>query len=203
MMVALGLGSAKSNAPGLKSTTSISTTSTGEPSRIASVSRLRTRMSRLRRVSTAHCRSGPSGCAPGGRSGRGARAACWASCDTPGWVGDLGEAAGPFRGRGLTGEALVHLVVADLEVVDRRLGRPDEGAMAVAGEDDQLVADGKILHRVRREHDRPAGVGKPVQQSQEFPGGRGIEPRARLVEEEDVRLGQQLDRDARPLSLAA
>ena len=59
MTTALGFGSAKSNAPDRKSTANMATTIAGEPSRMASVSRLRTSVSAVRRVSTANWRNIP------------------------------------------------------------------------------------------------------------------------------------------------
>ena len=53
--IELGVGCPKSNAPGRKSTANIATTSAGDPSRIAIVRRLRTNVSSVRWVSTAHC----------------------------------------------------------------------------------------------------------------------------------------------------
>ena len=46
----------RSNAPGWNSMPIIAVTSTGEPSKMARVSRLRTSKSALRRVSSHHCR---------------------------------------------------------------------------------------------------------------------------------------------------
>jgi hypothetical protein len=71
MMVAVGLGFAGSNASGRNSTANIRTIITGDPTRMASVSGLRSRMSTFRRVSTHHWRSGPTG----GRAGGGAATA--------------------------------------------------------------------------------------------------------------------------------
>jgi hypothetical protein len=66
MIIAFGLGSPKAKAPGWNRITSIATTSSGDPSRIASVSLLRTRISALRRVSTVHCLKAPMRSTGGG-----------------------------------------------------------------------------------------------------------------------------------------
>lgn len=60
MVVAVGLGFARSNASGRNSTANIRTISTGDPTRMASVSGLRSRMSAFRRVSTHHWRTAPT-----------------------------------------------------------------------------------------------------------------------------------------------
>ena len=59
-----------SNAPGRNSTAIIAVTSTGEPSKMARVSRLRTSTSALRRVSSHHCRRTLGECRSSGRTGR-------------------------------------------------------------------------------------------------------------------------------------
>ena len=64
---------AGSNAPRLNSVAIIAVTSTGEPSRIARVSRLRNRTSTLRRVRSHHCRTAP---------------VCLTANDGPGWAAE-------------------------------------------------------------------------------------------------------------------
>jgi len=70
-----------SNAPGWNSTAIIAVTSTGEPSNMARVSRLRTRTSALRRVSSHHCRKTPGEFRSSGRT-------AWAGV-LAGWAGVL------------------------------------------------------------------------------------------------------------------
>ncbi len=53
------------------------------------------------------------------------------------------------------------------------------------------------------EHDRRRAVGQLAQVGDQLRAGDGVEARGRLVEEEDVRVGEQLDGDAGPLALPA
>src|SRR5215211_3699384 len=73
----------------------------------------------------------------------------------------------------------------------------------VASQERNAVAVRKVLDRVCREDDGRAGVGEAAQQLQQLRGTRWIQPRRRLVQEEDLRARQQLDGDARALALAA
>ena len=56
---------------------------------------------------------------------------------------------------------------------------------------------------MRGEHDRGRVICQVVQAGDELGAGDRVEPRCRLVEEEDVRIGYQFDRDAGALALAA
>ena len=61
----------------------------------------------------------------------------------------------------------------------------------------------QVVDRVRREHDRRRPVGELAQAGDQLGARDRVEARRRLVEEEHVRIGEQLDGDAGPLALPA
>ena len=190
--IELGLGSSKSNAPGRNRIANMPTTSAGDPTRIANVKRLCTNVSNVRRVRTAHCvhpfatgrlttgRAPSAGAAPAsagratGRSGVRARPS---GCRAPGSI------------RPRTGRA------------PRRRSRRSRRVPAQHEHD--AIARREVLDGVGREHDGRGLVRESAQSSDQFCTRDRIEPGRRLVQEEDVRIGEQLDGDAGALALPA
>ena len=84
-----------------------------------------------------------------------------------------------------------------VEVGQRLLGRAVEGHVAAARQEDHLVAHHHVLGGVGDEHDGAPLVGQLAQQLHHLELGARVEARGRLVQEEEARLGQQLDADAR------
>ena len=191
--IELGLGSWKSNAPGRKRTANMPTTSTGDPSRIASVKRVaHERLERpagedtplreparhgpLAHVSRTACRR------------RARRRPCAGAC-----VGAsrVGQAAVELRDR------------ADPEVLERFVDGADEADSPAAGHEHDAIALREVLDRVRGEHDRRRPVGQLAQVGDELRARGRVEAGRRLVEEEHARIGEQLDGDAGALALPA
>ena len=56
---------------------------------------------------------------------------------------------------------------------------------------------------MRGEYDRRRAVGELAQMGDQLRAGDGVEAGGRLVEEEDVRVGEQLGGDAGPFALTA
>ena len=197
-MTALGFGSAKSNAPGGTGSTNIATTIAGEPSRIASVSGLRASVSNVRSVSTDHWRTNPRRVAPAG----GGRSRC-RGVGTVVAVAAVGETLRPLLGRLFAREAFVDFLDAlDAEVRERVVGRADEREVAVASEDDDAVAVGEVLHRVRGEDDRaPSSASSRSSRSRPLPSP-GPAPRSARRGRRRAD-GEQLDADACALALSA
>ena len=75
--------------------------------------------------------------------------------------------------------------------------------MTIAGQEDHAVTpvDGRRL--VGREDDRDPSPGESAEQAHDLRRGRRVQTRGGFVQEEGARLGEQLDRDAGPLALAA
>ena len=186
----------------------MATTRAGAPSMIARVRRLRVSTSRLRRQSTAHCRTptdqwrtnrsrfGPPGSPavlpPGARGER--------PRDRRGTGRTVGRHAGVAR----VGHQLVDLGdEGDAEERERVVGGAMEGQTATAAEHHDAVA-------VRRSSGlwvvnatvvpSPARRPSVLMRARAVPGSR---PGGRLVEEEGAGPGQELDGDADPLALAA
>ena len=168
------------------------TTSAGDPTRIASVKRLRTSVSSVRRVRTPHCVSplatgrliDVSGTGVGRRHG-GGRAGC------VGGAVRIGQAAVELRDR------------ADPELLERLVDGPDEAHSPTSRHEHDAIAQREVLDRVRGEHDRRRPVGELAQAGDQLRARDRVEARRRLVEEEDVRIGEQLDGDAGALALPA
>ena len=190
--IELGLGSWKSNAPGRKRMANMPTTSAGDPSRIASVKRLRTNVSSVRRVRTPHCVSPlatgrliTSRATGVGRRHGGGRAGC------VGGAVQVGQAAVELRDR------------ADPELLERLVDGPDEAHSPTSRHEHDAIALREVLDRVRGEHDRRRPVGELAQVGDQLRARDRVEAGRRLVEEEDVRIGEQLDGDAGALALPA
>ena len=169
------------------------TTSAGDPTRIASVKRLRTNVSSVRRVRTPHCVSPlatgrliTSRDAASGAGTRGGRAAL-----RDGGAVQVGQAAVELRDR------------ADPELLERLVDGSDEAHSPAARHEHDAIARGEVLDRVRGEHDRRRPVGELAQAGDQLRARDGVEAGRRLVEEEDVRIGEQLDGDAGALALPA
>ena len=168
------------------------TTSAGEPRRIASVKRLRTIVSSVRRVRTRHWVS----------------PLATRSADARRAVG-VGLPAGrrprrlPVGLRSSIGHAAVEVGDrADLEALECLVERADESDSSTACHEHDAVARGEVLDGVRREHNRRRSVGQLAKPSDQLRARDRVEARRRLVEEEDVRMREQLDGDARPLALS-
>jgi hypothetical protein len=187
--IELGLGSRKSNAPGRKSTANIPTTSAGEPTRMARVKRLRTRVSIVRRVSTAHCRSAPGG----------------ARLATPGSARRNRRARRRTRSGG--GRFEMRAVRTARRSSRRECSRfvqgTDEADPATWRHEDDPIAHREVFARVCREHHGGRAVGEVAQPADNLGARHRVEAGRRLVEEEHLRRGQQLDGDAGALPLAA
>ena len=169
----------------------MATTSAGDPTRIASVKRLRTSISSVRRVRTPHCVSPLA-------TGRviGSRGA----------VTGAGAAAARGRRRGAVrvGQAPVELGDrADPELRERLVDGPDEAHSTTSCHEHDAIAQRQVIDRVGGEHDRGGAVGELTQAGDELGARDRVETRCRLVEEEDVRVGEQLDGDAGALALPA
>ena len=92
---------------------------------------------------------------------------------------------------------------ADPELLERLLDGPDEAHPPSSRHEHDAVALRQVLDRVRGEHDRRRLVGEPAQAGDQLRARDRVQPGRRLVEEEDVRIGEQLGGDAGPLALAA
>ena len=88
-----------------------------------------------------------------------------------------------------------------LEVCERLVDRADEADPTTARHEHDLVASGEVVDRVGGEHDGRRPVGELAQAGDQLGAGDGVEAGGRLVEEEDVGIGEQLDGDAGALAL--
>ena len=88
------------------------------------------------------------------------------------------------------------------EVFARRLGGALEGETS-ADQDDELIHEVGVFHHVRGADDGAAGVRQVAEQLHELEFRGRSRPERRFIEEEDGRLGEQLDADADALALAA
>ena len=169
------------------------TTSAGDPTRIASVKRLRTNVSNVRRVRTAHCVS------PFATGRRITSCARRAPAPRPGT-----DRPGDGRRGVRAGQVGVELRDrSDSEPGERLVDGPDEADAAAAHHEHDAIARLEVLDRVGREHDRCGLVGEPAQSCDQLCARDRIEPGRRLIQEEDVRIGEQLDGDAGALALPA
>ena len=103
----------------------------------------------------------------------------------------IGEAAVELRDR------------ADPEVLERLVDGADEADTPTPRHEHDAIAPGEVLDRVRGEHDRRRPVGELAQVDDQLRARGRVEARRRLVEEEHLRFGEQLDGDAGALALAA
>src|SRR5690606_3522494 len=100
-------------------------------------------------------------------------------------------------------EALAHSPqVARAVALLRRRDGAAEG-QAPAAHEEQPIADAQRLGAVGGEHDRPPLVGDPPQGRQDLPVQRRVEPGGGLVEEQQARLAQELERERDALALPA
>ena len=86
-----------------------------------------------------------------------------------------------------------------------RLGdRAGDDLAAVAQQQRMRGRGGQLLEVVRRHHDRELGLvaGEAVERAEQRLAAREVEPRSRLVEEEEPRPGDERPRDQRALALA-
>ena len=169
-------------------------TAAGEPSRMATVSRLRVRMSAERRVSVHHWRTPP---------GRSARSSRRRDDVTRGEGGD----ALPLPGSRCTTPVDEHGVelgeVGDADLTQHLARRSDRNQPATGRQHDHAMASLDVFDAVRREHDGVSVIAHPVQPGHEISSGSRIEAAGRLIEEADGRAGQDLCGDVRPLAFAA
>ena len=84
-----------------------------------------------------------------------------------------------------------------VEVGQGLLRRAEVGEIAAARQEDDLVAHHHVLGGVRDQHDGAALVGQLAQELHHLVLGAGVQAGGRLVQEEEARLGEQLDADAR------
>ncbi len=94
-------------------------------------------------------------------------------------------------------------VVLHAEVVEDAGRRAEVGDPPARRQHHHVVAHVEGQHRVRDHHDHAAVVGEPAQLAHHLEVEAGVEPRGRLVEEEQRRRGEQLGGDRDPLLLAA
>ena len=110
----------------------------------------------------------------------------------------------PRAWRPLSGEPAVDVgEVIDAEIPSRLRRRTSEGQITISGQEDHLVTpvDGRRL--VGGEDNRDPSPGEPAQQAHNLCRCRRVQTRGGFIQEEGARLGEQLDRDAGPLALAA
>ena len=108
-----------------------------------------------------------------------------------GGVVQVGQAAVELRDR------------ADPELLERLVDGSDEAHSPTLCHEHDAIALGEVVDRVGGEHDRRRPVGKLAQVGDQLRARDRVEAGRRLVEEEDVRIGQQLDGDAGALALPA
>jgi hypothetical protein len=108
------------------------------------------------------------------------------------------------RGAVRVGQSTVELGDrADPELLERIVDGPDEAHSPTSRHEHDAIAHGEVVGRVCGEHDRRRPIGKPAQVDDQLRARDWVEARRRFVQEEDVRIGEQLDRDAGALALAA
>ena len=90
---------------------------------------------------------------------------------------------------------------ADREVLERVVDSTDERDSPTPRHEHDAIAQIEVLDRMRREHDRRRPVGKLPELSDQLHARGRVETGRRLVEEEDARFGQKLDRNACTLTL--
>ena len=83
------------------------------------------------------------------------------------------------------------------------IGRTQERGLAAGRQQQHLIADVEIGHRVRHHQDNAAGVGELAQHHHHLPVQRRVQTRGRLVENQQRRPGEQLQRHRGALALAA
>ena len=168
------------------------TTSAGEPSRIARVKRLRTKVSNVRRVRTRHCVNPLA-------TGR--------LITSPGLVVARRRGGGLARCVGAAvrvGETTVEIRDgADPELLECVVEGADEADASAARHEHDAIASREVVDRVGGEHDCRRSVGESTQAVDDLRARDRVETRCRFVEEEHLRIGEQLDRDAGALALAA
>ena len=91
----------------------------------------------------------------------------------------------------------------DVEPRERVVHRPDEADAPSSRHEHDAIAQLEVLDGVCREDDRCRAVREPAQTGDQLGTRDRVEPGGRFVEEEDVRLGEQLDGDAGALALPA
>ena len=92
---------------------------------------------------------------------------------------------------------------ADAVQLECLIHGPDEAESPTACHAHDAIAGSEVVDRVRGEHDRRRPVGEFAQAADQLGAGDRVEARRRLIQEEDVRVRQQLDRDARALALTS
>jgi hypothetical protein len=93
--------------------------------------------------------------------------------------------------------------IAPAEVAQGVGGRAEVYDMAAGCEQQELGADVQVGDVVRDHDDGAVVVGELAQRAHHRPVHARVEPRGRLVEEQQGRLREQFERDARALALAA
>ena len=125
---------------------------------------------------------------------RGSASGAVTAAAVPAWYGGalgIGQAAVELRDR------------ADPELLERLVDGPDEAHSPTSRHEHDAIAQGEVIDRVRGEHDGGRPVGELAQAADQLRAGDWVEARCRLIEEEDVRIGEQLDGDAGALALPA
>ena len=89
------------------------------------------------------------------------------------------------------------------EEVQRLLGRTEVGDRAARRHHQELVADGELGHRVGDHQDRAAVVGEAAEQLHDVAVHARVEARGGLVQEDQRRLGEELQGHRDALALAA
>ena len=107
-------------------------------------------------------------------------------------------------GFGVVGDLVVDIHdVVHLEEAQRLLIAAEKAQVAATAHEYDLVAQLQLQGAVGDQHDRLAGIGHLAQRMHQVALRSGVKPGGRLVQEEDVRVGKQLHRDAGALALSA
>jgi hypothetical protein len=91
----------------------------------------------------------------------------------------------------------------DMKVLSRFVQGTDEADTATGRHEDDAIAHREVFARVSREHHGRRTVGQVAQPADHLGARHRVEAGRRLVEEEHLRRGQQLDGDAGALPLPA
>ena len=90
---------------------------------------------------------------------------------------------------------------ADAVQLERLVDGADEAESPASCHAHDAIARSEVVDRVRGEHDRRRPVGEFAQAADQLGAGDRVEARRRLIQEEDVRVREQLDGDARAFAL--
>ena len=90
-----------------------------------------------------------------------------------------------------------------LEIQDQLLGFVEGEDLAMVHDPDPLAQAFRLLHVVRRQHDRLARVAQLFYHVPQTPPSLRVETRRRLVEEHNLRVVHERERDREPLLLSS